>query len=732
MLIYTFTQPETSNQLVWFIQRCSALAQSEFAVSYAIWKSYSEVAPYVEQVISIADSNKGAFGFLANSAYERMASKNQLWIVIESETSLVGYLMFGGTMPTLKISQIYVCKSAAGNGIGKMLIRELVDHAKSNHFHTIAARVASDLPANKFWEKVGFKTYRQVRGSEVKKRIINIRGYSLESNDLLGGLGCEQAELTPSGPLLKRPVYALDLNLLIDLVEAREGFEKVTRLIQIGFEGGLSICVTPEFKTELKRHSKNSSDDMLLRLAHVFPELRAGNDIVDVANNLKTIIFPNRDPSGKSATNNQSDLLHLAYCISAGVNGFITHEKALLRFSAEITKKYGVSIFAPEELIVDDTDLQSSSSPMYADFTLRTVSNSFSKETQQFLKDFSAPTSILNEIFNRPFLRDNQTVSEARMDNKLFAVYYFKKPVQASHTATACIYVDERFPKAVAAIDHFLELILRYKCSFSYRLDLHIGRDQALTVDTLRRKGFFKLENHYVKFITDTFLESKNWPKFQEEIKLLCGLELPEKLPSKKALINTGIFIRDSLGNSNTLTWFEFETVISPRFILNPDRKCVLVSIRENYADSLIGNIKNQMSLLSSHDTALFLEKAYFRSTSKASFFSKGTIIAFYVSGSIQEIIGFARITYSDVVKVDDALVNLARQGVLTRDELSDLADDNDKLHAFTFDNFLEFTSRVSFQDAKALGLISKANLVSPEIIDLGQLKTLIGIAFNE
>ncbi|MDO7653640.1 MAG: hypothetical protein MUQ57_02955, partial [Porticoccus sp.] len=148
----------------------------------------------------------------------------------------------------------------------------------------------------------------------------------------------------------------------------------------------------------------------------------------------------------------------------------------------------------------------------------------------------------------------------------------------------------------------------------------------------------------------------------------------------------------------------------------------------------LIGNVKRQQSLLSSHEKALLLEKAYFHSTRKASLFKKGGIIAFYVSGSksIQEIIGFARITYSDVISIDEATVKVDRQGVLSRDELVDIIDKNGKLHVFTFDNFLEFDRRLQFKRGKKLGLISNANLVAPERINLKQLQILIGETFGE
>jgi GNAT superfamily N-acetyltransferase len=701
-------------------------------MEYVILKQFDQVSNYVGRVSAIADQHKRAFGFLSASAYEQMASKGQLWVAINTAKELKGYLMFGGTMPTLKVFQVYACKSAKGHGVGAQLIDALKEYARDRHYHSIVARVASDLPANNFWERMGFSIYRQVKGGETTKRIINIRGYALHDNDLFGSLAKELNGVQPIGPVLGRPIYALDLNLLLDVCKAREGYQKVIKIMQVGFQGKFSICVTPEFKRELARQSESFSDDPILRLAGAFPELKAANDISDIAESLRGIVFPSRALARKSAQNDESDLKHLAYCISAGIGGFITREKALLRACNEIKDKHGVAILSPDELILEDSESLDASSPLNSDFSLAT--SLITNEIRNFIDGFSAPNAITNMLVAATPIKDAASVYEARLDGDLFGIYFFQEPIKATSSALAALYIDESCSKSIAAIDHFLEMALRYKSGFSYRLDLYIGKDQVLTEETLLKKGFFKLADHFVKIVSNLFLDSKSWTRFARDVKSFCGFSIPEKLPSKKELKNTGICFTDTDKKVEAFSWFDFETVIGPRFILNPDRDCILIPIRENYANGLIGNVKNQLSLLSSHEKTLLLEKAYFRSTNKASLFKKGGIVAFYVSGnkSIQELIGFARITYSCVINNDEAIIKVDRQGVLSLRELDELADNNGKVHVFTFDNFLEFDRRVSFSKAKELGLISNANLVSPEKIDFEQLKVLIGEAFND
>lgn len=701
-------------------------------MDYAILKGYEEVSKYVGQVSTIADQHKDALGFLASTVYEDMALKGQLWVAVDNSSNLVGYLMFGGTMPILKVTQVYVCPSVKGKGVGRLLIDALKEYAKKGNYHSISARVASDLPANSFWQRVGFSIYQQKEGGKSKNRVINVRGFRLESNDLFSGMNDDSSGVEPVGPVLKQSVYAIDLNLLLAVYKARKGHDKVAKIIQSSHQGEYSICVTPEFKKELERQSESFDDDPVMRIAGMFPEISSAGDISNTAEALRKIIFPFRAVNSKSAQNDESDLRHLAYCVSAGIDGFITREKALLRACNEIKDKYGILILSPEEMVPDEGEVLDVSAPLNTDFSLSATL--VTEEIQSFLKGFSIPRILTEKLSDDSPTKNPVSVYEARLDGDLFGVFFLFKPVKATANALAALYLDESYSNSVAAIDHFVETSLRHKCNFTYRLDLYIGQGQSQTEKTLKSKGFLRSDDCLMKIITHHFLDDKNWGRFSKDVKQLCGLTIPDKLPAKKALINTGVCCTDEKGNSETYRWFDFESIIGPRFILNPDRDCILVSIQENYAAGLIGNVKNQLSLLSSHEQALLLEKAYFRSTSKASMFKKGGLVAFYVSGtkSIQEIIGFARITYSDVVSLDEAIIKLRRQGVLSRDELAKFSDKNGNIHVFTFDNYLEFDRRLSFSKAKAMGLISNAQLVSPEKIDLQQLKLLIGEVFDE
>lgn len=71
-----------------------------------------QVEPYVSQVIELADANKIALGFLQKAVFLEQANRGRLWIAVSNHSDeCLGYLLFGGRNPTLKVFQLYVKKT---------------------------------------------------------------------------------------------------------------------------------------------------------------------------------------------------------------------------------------------------------------------------------------------------------------------------------------------------------------------------------------------------------------------------------------------------------------------------------------------------------------------------------------------------------------------------------------------------------------------------------------------
>jgi L-amino acid N-acyltransferase YncA len=708
-------------------------------MKYIILTNYEETQSYVDQVCKVADDNRKSFGFLPDSVYEQMASKGQLWVAVCERRVFRGYLMFGGKMPALKVSQIYVSQSSRGNGLGKLLIKNLIAYAEDLFYHTIIARVASDLKANPFWESSGFRIHRQEKGGRTTGRTINVRAYKLPINDLLSTPESERepTDMKWSTPVLSSRHYAFDLNPIFDVAKNREHGPSTLAIIQMGLAGEIGLCLTPEFEKETLRYIDKHPDDPMAQYISMIPIMGevSNTEIDTLVDTLRSIVFPNRKKDGASSDNDRSDLSHIAYCIAGGINGFITREKALLKASSELTERYGVSILSPDELLPEEAShYVPKKEVLLSNLSVANYSQANYSEVITFLESLGVEKRVIDKLNLRGMVSKTTRLSIARLDTEIAGFLSLSFPSMAMKTATAYLFVDESHQTAIGVIDHFIEFCLRHKTDYSFRLDMYVSEPQTETVDTAVKKGFLIQNNALSKFICHDFISKSNWASVSSSMKTMFDLSLPRTMPSMDELSNTGICITDSNQSFRTKSWFDFETILSPMFCLPKGRGCLLVPIRENYANGLIGDTRNQLPyqipLLDSSEQVLMLEKAYFRSPSKSSYFSKGAIVAFYVSQTLKELIGFARVTYSEVLHIEEVLTKFKRQGVLSKEELSKTADKKGMLHVFTFDNFFEFNKRVSFSRAKKMNLISGANLVSVEKIDHHGLKQLIGEAF--
>lgn len=139
------------------IQSIVAKYKEIHSVHTQILKSYNSTKAYIDKVRENADLNKESFGFLPFSAYEEFALTGRLWILISSKTEeLWGYLIFSENYPVLRIQQLFVDNKHRKKGVAKQLVDELIKYGEDNYFSTIRAKVATELAANQFWEKINF------------------------------------------------------------------------------------------------------------------------------------------------------------------------------------------------------------------------------------------------------------------------------------------------------------------------------------------------------------------------------------------------------------------------------------------------------------------------------------------------------------------------------------------------------------------------------------------------
>lgn len=708
-----------------------------------ILKSYEYTKSYVDNVRFFADSNKQSFGFLPASAYKELALTGRLWVLVSKTTKeMQGYLLFGENYPVVRVYQLFVVGEYRKKGIAKKLINELISFAESNNFSTIRAKVAAELSANRFWERNNFLITKQSLGGTERsktRRQLNFRSYTLNTPDLFKET---QKDNTlsfsyPDKPQFSLPIFTIDLNVLYDITKKRKDSDKAKQVFEYGLTGAFRLCLTPEFKNELERTQNDKNNDPIYAIAEAFPTLEVVDDkiLTPLSIELRRLIFPDRKLDNRTAHNDKSDSIHLAYCAINKV-GFITRENSILRQSPILKDKYGITVVSPTEIDfgeASDESLSVNSDDNILDFKSLNTSNI--SYLDNFLTNIGLEKTLIKSINSRRQGTPNLNEQFAFANNDVVGFCSWNTPNSLSSQIDCYLYINEANIHAVKVIDHFIEKTIRDACSnIITRIDLHVEKKQGLTKTTAKKKGYLSTsnENMLTKVALNGFITKNNWKVIIDKFSVLTSRDYPSEMPESKDLINTGIRVKEkNKVHSNCLSLFKFESIISPGVVLHEDRQCLLIPIKENYAKDLLGFTNPQQSLFPHKCNSLLLEKAYFRKPRNSSYFKKGGLIAFYVSGDRKEIIGTARITYTDELSLEQINLNIHRQGVLSKKELKELLNKDGKLHVFTFDNFKEFSNKIPFKTAQELKLISKANLVTVERLSFPKLKLLIKTAYS-
>jgi GNAT superfamily N-acetyltransferase len=721
-------------------------------MKFKILVSPEEVRAFVGRINTIADQNRDELGFLPHAAYRDLALKGQLWVVTTLNfNSILGYVAYGGSASALKISQLYVEPSRRGGGIGSSLLAALKEKARISHRQIVTARVAADLAANQFWEKQGFYVIRQIAGGKASGRTINIRVYDLPEASLLDAM-----EVSPnvdwlhgpsSDPLLLTPTYTLDLNVVFDVLHQRVDAEIVGRMFSTAFAGDLKLCVSSEFMVELARHARSPDADPLLKIARALPVLAEidARSLQDLLIELNAIVFPKRDHARRNADNDASDLRHLATSIYHRVRGFVTRERAILTAATKLHEKFNLEVISPYELISPQAlnpnpevgiigrhekapDLQSR---LYADTA--------SFQVRSLLKELGVSESVFDEVLRAGTTARSRTRFLVYSGARLLGVVSWDEPPLVRATSRYFLIVKEEGPEASLVVDHCIITVLQTLPLNKFaRCELWTAKSQILTRETARRVGFSATLEGMGNLVGSSkrgyngYVIPVHWKEFAKDFRASSDVSLPSKCPSFDEAISTGILLgKDTTASRKGIDLLTFESELSPLLVIAPGRRGAMVPIRDKQASELLPSVRLQNPLFDKEAISR-IERAYFGRAAMSALLKRGDVVVFYVSGADHgrgEAVGLARITASGTGTPSQLHRDLIRQGVLSLDDLRQMAQKAGRVGFFTFDSFIKFKRGISFQEMKKLGCVSPANLITSQQLEPDQLTDLLVLA---
>lgn len=727
-------------------------------MSMRILTNYSDAKDFLALAAEAGDANRSALGFWPASVYAEAALAGRLWVATSEDGTYLGHLLFGGKYPDLKVFQLFVSPGQRGKGVGVALIEALVGFGENHQYIAVTAKVAADLPANEFWEKMGFSCTRQIAGGRTSGRVINIRVRYIKSPLLFevdpGSLSKSASISYGSVPALRSSVYALDVNGIIDLVKHRQRYDEICCLIRAGFNHLLRLVVTDEASRELLRSSASDvSGNLAVEVLSQVPALPGveRSTLEPLMEKLRLVVFPRRSRERRRALQDESDLFHLATCVHYRISGFITSEKAILRASEGLRRDFDLEVLSPSDFLEPEIGWVPGRQELKVDVSGGEISFSpFEESTRPAVERFLGSLGLPDEDVTcalEPGASGNARKRLAIViDGELGGFASWGEPAKLRPQVNLFFFLDERRPNAERIIEHVLETVSRDSSTVGiYGIDLRHGAWQVRTREIALARGFrlradgIKAASSLYKIALFGFADFANWKRFAADLRRLAQVDISEKIPSYEEASTSGVkVIHGPRRSPAMLKIFDLETIISPGLLLLPGRGGLIIPIRESYAEDLLSRRNPQTSFLPAQEALLRIEKAYFRKPRQLDLFSKGTPVVFYVSGGKSgkrrgpmAALCFGRITSTARVNVAEASLRYERQGVLSRSELLATADEEGGLHVFTFDNVVPFCRPVGFRRLKELGCIDGANLVTVRSVSYESLRMLLCEAFG-
>lgn len=683
------------------------------------------------------DSERDVLGFLPRSAYSEAAAQGKLYVATAEAAGgehYAGHLLYGGRFPHLRVFQLYTLPQFRGRHIGRQLIDTFVSDAESQYYITISARVAADLDANEFWERMGFRTIRTVAGGATRGRQINLRQRELDTPTLFSVPEMKRVTTLPRHGRNERPIFALDVNVFLDVIKDRPRAEYAKRLLTASMSGMLRLFVAREFVDELARAVRQQSPDPVVQLAMTLPQFTGVPEpmMATLKTELGAIIFPNRATTGNLRQRDKSDLTHLATMIYHGASGFVTSDESILGKRNDLQCRYTIEVLGPAELAEIYLPSQWTPAQVQAEslegalIEVAELEEARRAEAESFLQSCFMPAEQIAHALmpGQSACPRHRVVAAAAGEMIGFMAWDAARGQQSS--AEAWLGMDLSNPVGELACDVLLDTMCRDVCHArpaSVSIDCrHMSRE---TLEYAIGQGFQEegpANNHLQtlkKYCIGKVIGPKSWNEIREQLSRSFQLNLPATPPRYSGPDMT-ITVNRGGGHSLVLPLHDFESQFGPAILMLPARPAVVVPIRRQYADVLL-NTADQQSLFALPEASVLGERLYLSSPRALSTLTPGAVILFYESMRADSgrgaIVAAATVTRTAIKETTEIGTETTRRGVLSSDEVQTVSS-TDKTGLTFFSQLFRFKNPVGLSRLGELGCVDGAKFVTARGID--------------
>lgn len=717
-------------------------------IQIVILEKYSDVQPYLTDVVRWGDSDKNALGFLPTQFYGLQAQKGNLFVATtlsSGHLQYAGHLLFDARHPRASVLQVFVMPGARGHGAAKRLLNRLKEHLTELHFISIYAGVAEDLQdANAFWERNGFYVQRTRLGGKTRNRTILMRSHELGSPQLFERSGISAGNPFGLSTELQgeKPIYLLDLNVLFDLGPRRPRNELALDVFYAERHGACQLAVSGELRTELMRTSfAVQRSDPMHSWAAIFITFPVPPDAErdKLIRELSYSVFPDKACDQSFSANDLSDLTHLATAVHHRLAGFITNDGAILAAATQIEAKFNIHIVSP--LV-----FQPSRDPADREeqFETTTVGATLTAAPMQ-----AESEDLLRQMLKRLGIADSDAIAQwgaldtaektvqrvaVASDDRLVGYLACPRKIETS-IVTGRLALDEANAHAQTAGRLLLnKLLSRAKETAPSRISLHLAPRQAAARELAIGLGFAGAESGSAlfKLVLNRVVTPENWAATTTELADLAQLKLPSTCPSYKG-IDQQIEVLCPDGNRRYVPLQEVETSLAPAILCLPGRPAVITPIQKDFAAHLLEH-SPQSTFLPRARAAQYMERHYFSAERTLKFFTRGTIILFYESGKgggAAAIVAIGRVQRA-FLKQDEAIDQSdLNPSVLNSKTLASIGTSKTKT-VTAFDNLIVLPRSVPLSSLQRLSCGAAHQLISTRPITSEQLNAILGEALSQ
>ena len=709
----------------------------------------AEVEAYVETVQASADSERHTLGFMPAPAYREAVHQGKLWVAVVKTDwgeEYAGHLLFGGGFPRLRIFQIFVKEAWRRCGIGSSLLSRLIQEAESCNCMSISARVADDLKANAFWSRHRFEIVDTRPGGSTSNRHILVRQRLLNTPTLFDMLDSAKSPTDHDLRLAERlyeksPVYAFDINVLLDLIKKRSRAPDVRRIISASLANSIRLFVAPEFIAELRQAGKEKEDDPILAIAATLPQFPSLPDLElkRLTAELATLVFPGRARHQRLRPRDQSDLWHLATAAYHNAAGFITSDKAILNRQAVLWNKFRVNVVGVSEIA------EWLVPPKWIDREHR-AHNYLGESSIEATEVREADRGQIEAFFatidvqmdeQQNALAEGHSGSPRRrlavLDHaRTIAYASWPAPQKVTPMVDVFVYVDESVSDAEPALDYLFSALMKDSCSFG-PVQLRILSRVSNSVEAVAtRIGFrraaaqgSKDQGSLHKVCLGRVLCEENWNEISSALAQRVQLKLPTFLPDFQGA-NTLVPMIGPRGTALSIPLHELEELVGPALLLLKNRLGAIIPIRAKYAERLLGT--SAQRALFCYEARLLPTRTYYSQIATLPVLGQGTILCFYESktgGGSGALIACARSVENWIGVPDMESDSVKRGGVLSAEELDVIAK-KDRRCITRFDMVMKFRKPVPLDRLRDLGCDDGSSFVTSKRISHQQLTSLI------